>query len=108
MNETRSKIGEQIKAARVAAMLTQAQLAMATGLSKGAIDRVERGEVANSDVIARIAKALNITPDKEEAPPPRNRWGMSEEEVALIREDVGAAAVRMSAITKAQYGSRLK
>jgi transcriptional regulator with XRE-family HTH domain len=58
-------IGERIRAAREAADLTQTQLAAAAGLSHAsAVSNFERGLRPSDAVIARIAAALDIDPER--------------------------------------------
>jgi len=59
------ELGKRIKAARLAAKLTQEQLAEKINLSSGHCAHVERGtsKVSLSALVA-IANALNTTPDK--------------------------------------------
>lgn len=56
--------GMRIKAARIAAGLTQAELADKVGVKYSAIHKYEAGLVVNlkRDTIARLASALNVNP----------------------------------------------
>lgn len=56
--------GTRIKAARIAAGLTQAELADKVGVKYSAIHKYEAGLVVNlkRDTIARLASALNVSP----------------------------------------------
>ena len=56
--------GTRIKAARIAAGLTQAELADKVGVKYSAIHKYEAGLVVNlkRDTIARLASALNVNP----------------------------------------------
>ena len=58
------KLNENIRAARIAANLTQAELAKRIGVKQQTIQKYENGIVTNipSDRIEAIAKALEVTP----------------------------------------------
>ena len=58
------KLHENIRAARIAANLTQAKLAKRIGVKQQTIQKYENGIVTNipSDRIEAIAKALEVTP----------------------------------------------
>jgi len=59
-----SNVGERIKSLRSQAGLTQSDLAAKVGLSYVQIGRYEkRGAVPSSDVLAKLAEALNTTTD---------------------------------------------
>ncbi|MCL2087502.1 MAG: helix-turn-helix domain-containing protein [Oscillospiraceae bacterium] len=59
------ELGKRIKAARLAAKLTQEQLAERINLSNGHCAHVERGTTKVSlSALVDIANALNTTPDK--------------------------------------------
>ena len=59
------ELGQRIKSARLAAGLTQEQLAERINLSSGHIAHVERGTTKVSlSALVSIANALNTTPDK--------------------------------------------
>ena len=59
------ELGKRIKAARLAAGLTQEQLAERINLSSGHCAHVERGTTKVSlSALVEIANALNTTPDK--------------------------------------------
>jgi len=60
-----NELGKRIKAARLAAGLTQEQLAERINLSSGHCAHVERGTTKVSlSALVSIANALNTTPDK--------------------------------------------
>jgi transcriptional regulator with XRE-family HTH domain len=55
-------VSERIRAVRVAKCWSQEELAAASGLSRDAISRIERGDRQPSlDALARIATALGVT-----------------------------------------------
>ncbi|HWT04185.1 MAG TPA: helix-turn-helix transcriptional regulator [Xanthomonadales bacterium] len=61
-----AKIGERIRAARGAANLSQADLALRVGVAQAAISRIERDETQDPGVliVAGIAKALGVSLDQ--------------------------------------------
>ncbi len=57
-------VGERIKSLRTQAAMTQGELASKVGLTYVQIGRYEkRGAVPSSDVLAKLAEALNTTTD---------------------------------------------
>ena len=59
-------IGQRVRAARVAATLSQAQLAQRVGVAQAAISRIERDETRDPGVliVAGIARALDLSLDE--------------------------------------------
>lgn len=58
-------VGTELKAQRVRAKMSQAQLAAAVGANRNTIQRIEAGERAlNMDLLFRAADALGIRPSK--------------------------------------------
>ena len=51
-----------LRAARLRALMTQAELALAAKVSRATVARMEAGEVARFVTMRRIAKALRIEP----------------------------------------------
>lgn len=63
-DELRRIVGQNIKARRKAAGLTQAGLAVAVGITQGAVAHYEIGRsYPNADLMAMIADALQCPPD---------------------------------------------
>lgn len=60
-----AKFGEKVKVKREEKGLTQAQLAMSSGLTQATISRIESGQVTQllSDGLKRLAAALGVTVD---------------------------------------------
>ena len=55
-------IASRLKTARKAAGLTQKQLAQATGLTQGAIEKVENGKNRRPRKLKKIADVLGVSP----------------------------------------------
>ena len=56
--------GERIKSARIAAGMTQSELAQKVGVQFAAIHKYETGKIVNlkRDMIGKLASALNVRP----------------------------------------------
>lgn len=65
-----SEIGARIKASRVRAGKTQAQLAVQSGISKRTVEHIENGESAQFLNIIKILRALNLIQNLETMLPP--------------------------------------
>lgn len=59
------ELGERIKAARIRASKTQAQLALESGVAKSTIERAEKGESIQLLNIVKIMRALNCISNLE-------------------------------------------
>ncbi len=59
-------LGKRVQAARLAAGLSQGQLAERAGIAQAAISRIERGETVEPGVfvVAALARALDTTMDE--------------------------------------------
>lgn len=56
----RRDLGEQLRTARLARNLTQEQLALATGVDRSSLVRIERGQQdARLSTVLRLARALD-------------------------------------------------
>lgn len=61
VNKTAIKVGMNIKLVRTKARITQEKLSQISGISRGAMGAIERGESSPTvDTVSLIAKALNI------------------------------------------------
>ena len=64
-----AEVGEQVRAAREAAGLSQRELARRMGTSQAAVDRLEAGRVgATLTTLERVASALNLKVNVELRP----------------------------------------
>jgi transcriptional regulator with XRE-family HTH domain len=69
-----SVVAQTVRKARKAAGLSQEELAFEAGLDRTYISQVERGKRnVTIVVLARLAAALKITPDRLLVPPRRSR-----------------------------------
>lgn len=91
--------GTRIKAARIAAGLTQAELADKVGVKYSAIHKYEAGLVVNlkRDTIARLASALNVNPSyllciDEETPAIESDDGQKKNIVKIAGRDTSASS----------------
>ncbi len=76
MGELANSFGAQLKAARLARKLTQAELADAASMSEEWIRRIERGEASpRFDGIEALCAALNIRPAELFQIPGENGFG---------------------------------
>ena len=84
------RVGEQIRAARKAAKLTQEQLANKLGVRHSVISKYENGMIEPSlTQMEKIAAALDVTPSFLIGYDDKAHWGnMSDEEKQAIQEEV--------------------
>ncbi len=110
----KKELGRRIRAERVASEMSTFELAIAAGVLRSTIDRLERGVATQGlrvDTLARIAHALGV---------PAQRLigdgcagdasalagtGVSFEEFALLCEDPEAAGVRIALIDRLRRSS---
>ena len=92
-------IGQRVHAARIAAGLSQGQLAERVGVAQAAISRIERGETREPGVLimAGIARALDTSIDELVAHGVRRRWAphVLAERVAGLEARVAALEERL-------------
>jgi len=88
-------IGQRVHAARLAAGLSQGQLAQRAGVAQAAISRIERGETREPGVLimAGIARALDTSIDDLIALGGRRRSGQH-----VLAERVAALEARVAAL----------
>jgi transcriptional regulator with XRE-family HTH domain len=94
-------IGQRVHAARIAAGLSQGQLAERAGVAQAAISRIERGETREPGVLimAGIARALELTIDELVAHNLRRRSAQQ-----LLAERVAALEARVAALEEGLDG----
>jgi transcriptional regulator with XRE-family HTH domain len=94
-------IGQRVRAARIAAGLSQGQVAERVGVAQAAISRIERGETHEPGVLimAGIARALEITLDELVAQSVRKRVAQS-----ALAGRVAALEARVAALEQRGAG----
>jgi transcriptional regulator with XRE-family HTH domain len=93
-------IGQRVRAARIAAGLSQEQLAERCGVAQAAISRIERGETREPGVLvmAGIARALELSIDELVAHSVRRR------PVQQLAERIAALEARVAALEERNAG----
>ena len=95
-------IGQRVRAARVAAGLSQGQVAERVGVAQAAISRIERDETREPGVLimAGIARALEITVDELVAQNVRKRPAQH-----VLAERITALETRVAALEERCAGN---
>jgi transcriptional regulator with XRE-family HTH domain len=94
-------IGQRVRAARIAAGLSQGQVAERSGVAQPAISRIERGETREPGVLimAGIARALDVTVDELVAHNVRRRPPQH-----VLLERIAALEARVAALEQRAEG----
>jgi transcriptional regulator with XRE-family HTH domain len=70
LDEWEQSVGQQVRAARIAANLDQARLAELANVSKGAVSNLERGHGSSLKTLVAVVRALGRTDWLESLAPP--------------------------------------
>lgn len=97
-SESLSRLGEQIKALRIAAGKTGGELAAQCGVSSSLLSRVERGLVSPSvETLSRIAEGLDVSPSRFFSDQ------RSRSDLSLVRAGHGIVVDRIGAVENYRY-----
>ncbi|MBQ8014260.1 MAG: helix-turn-helix domain-containing protein [Treponema sp.] len=98
------ELGQRLKAARVRARLTQAELAKNSGVAKSTIERAEKGEGLQLLNLVKLFRALNMLSSLENLLPSSEPTPME----YLAVKDSGSLPQRVRASSKANKNAQFK